>query len=80
MMNVFGVLAASFAVQALLRLRAEESGGQAEAVLATAVGRPRWLASHLVFAVAARRCCWCWPGRGGPVYGLPWARGGGWAR
>lgn len=51
MMNIFGVLAASFAVQILLRLRAEESGGQAEAVLATAVGRAKWLASHLTCAV-----------------------------
>ncbi|WP_214107786.1 ABC transporter permease [Acrocarpospora catenulata] len=50
MMNVFGVLAASFAVQALLRLRAEEAGGPGEAVLATAVGRSRWVAAHLACA------------------------------
>lgn len=51
MMNVFGVLAAGFAVQILLRLRAEESGGQAEALLSAAVGRFRWVASHLAIAV-----------------------------
>jgi ABC-2 type transport system permease protein len=52
MMNVFGVLAAGFVVQALLRLRGEEAGGTAEAVLATAVGRFRWTAAHLVCTVA----------------------------
>jgi ABC-2 type transport system permease protein len=51
MMNVFGVLAAGFVVQALLRLRTEEAGGAAEAVLATAVGRVRWVAAHLACAV-----------------------------
>jgi len=51
MMNIFGVLAAGFAVQALLRLRSEETGGQAEAVLATATGRVPWVASHLACAV-----------------------------
>ncbi|MEV0269218.1 anibiotic ABC transporter [Hamadaea sp. NPDC050747] len=51
MMAVFGVLAAGFAVQVLLRLRSEETAGTAEAVLATATGRIRWVASHLVIAV-----------------------------
>ncbi|MDI1461605.1 anibiotic ABC transporter [Catellatospora sp. KI3] len=51
MMNVYGVLAAGFVIQALLRLRAEESGGTAEALLATAVGRIRWVATHLIWAV-----------------------------
>ncbi|GIH95684.1 ABC transporter permease [Planobispora siamensis] len=50
MMNVFGVLAAGFVVQALLRLRSEEAGGHAEAVLATAVGRVRWVIAHLACA------------------------------
>ncbi|WP_336203747.1 ABC transporter permease [Nonomuraea sp. LPB2021202275-12-8] len=51
MMNVYGVLAAGFVVQALLRLRSEEAGGQVEAVLATAVGRIRWVTAHLACAV-----------------------------
>ncbi|GII42085.1 ABC transporter permease [Planotetraspora phitsanulokensis] len=51
MMNVFGALAACFAVQVLLRLRSEEAGGPAEAVLATAVGRARWVGAHLTCAV-----------------------------
>ncbi|GAA0966592.1 exporter of polyketide antibiotics [Acrocarpospora macrocephala] len=50
MMNVFGVLAAGFVVQALLRLHTEEAGGPAEAVLGTAVGRVRWALSHLACA------------------------------
>jgi ABC-2 type transport system permease protein len=51
MMAIFGVLAAGFAVQVLLRLRSEETSGMAEAVLATATGRIRWVASHLTIAV-----------------------------
>ncbi|MEV6966167.1 anibiotic ABC transporter [Hamadaea sp. NPDC051192] len=51
MMAIFGVLAAGFAVQVLLRLRNEETAGTAEAVLATATGRVQWVASHLTIAV-----------------------------
>jgi ABC-2 type transport system permease protein len=52
MMALIGVMVAGYAVQALLRLRAEEAGGPAEAVLATATGRLRWLGGHLIVAVA----------------------------
>lgn len=52
MMAIIGASVAGYLVQALLRLRAEESGGRAEAVLATATSRLRWLGSHLVVAVA----------------------------
>ena len=51
MMGFMGVGASVYAVQAALRLRAEESGQRAEPVLAAAVGRIRWAWSHLVFAV-----------------------------
>jgi ABC-2 type transport system permease protein len=51
-LGFFGIAAAAYGVQAALRLRAEESGLRAEPVLATAVGRVRWLASHLVIALA----------------------------
>lgn len=44
------VVVAAFAVQSLLRLRGEEVSGRAEAVLATAVPRWRWVASHLTIA------------------------------
>jgi ABC-2 type transport system permease protein len=52
MMAIVGALVAGYLVQALLRLRAEESGGRAETVLATATSRLRWLGSHLTVAVA----------------------------
>jgi putative exporter of polyketide antibiotics len=50
-MSLVGLIAAAYAVQATLRLRSEEASGRAEPVLATAVGRLRWAASHLVFSV-----------------------------
>jgi ABC-2 type transport system permease protein len=49
---IVGVLAAAFGVQAAMRLRAEETGLRAEPVLATAVTRTSWLASHLTVALA----------------------------
>jgi ABC-2 type transport system permease protein len=51
-MGTMGVLASVYAVQAALRLRAEEAGQRAEPVLAGAVGRTAWAASHLAFAIA----------------------------
>jgi ABC-2 type transport system permease protein len=50
-MSILGLVAAGYAIQATLRLRAEETSGRAEPVLATAVGRLQWAASHLVFSV-----------------------------
>ncbi|MDT3443995.1 ABC transporter permease [Pseudofrankia sp. BMG5.37] len=50
-MSLLGMIAAGYAIQAVLRLRAEEASGRAEPVLTTAVGRLRWATSHLVFAV-----------------------------
>jgi ABC-2 type transport system permease protein len=46
-----GLIASAYAVQATLRLRAEESSGRAEPVLATATSRWQWAASHLVFSL-----------------------------
>jgi ABC-2 type transport system permease protein len=40
----------AFAISSVLRLRGEELGGRAEALLATAVSRARWGASHLLIA------------------------------
>jgi ABC-2 type transport system permease protein len=51
-MAVMALLASAYAVQAVLRLRAEETGGLTEPILATRVGRIGWAASHLVYAVA----------------------------
>jgi len=50
-MTLFGLVAAGYAVQAALKLRAEEAAGRAEPVLATAVGRGGWAGGHLAFAV-----------------------------
>ncbi|WP_439382328.1 ABC transporter permease [Amycolatopsis lexingtonensis] len=50
-MTLFGLAAAGYAVQATLKLRAEEVAGRAEPVLATAVGRLGWASAHGLFAV-----------------------------
>lgn len=49
-MGLLGVAVAAFAVQALLRMRGEETSGRLEPVLATAVPRRAWLASHVTVA------------------------------
>ncbi|MDT5036781.1 MAG: polyether ionophore transport system permease protein [Micromonosporaceae bacterium] len=49
-LSLAGLAVAGYAVQATLRLRAEEAAQRAEPVLAARVGRIRWAASHLVFA------------------------------
>jgi len=46
-----GMAAAIYVVQVLLRMRAEEAGGQLEPVLATSVSRSRWVASHALTAL-----------------------------
>ncbi len=50
-LNLLGLIAAGYAIQAALRLRSEETTGRAEPLLATAVGRVRWAGSHLFFSV-----------------------------
>ncbi len=49
-MGILGLIAAAYAIQATLRLRAEETSLRAEPVLATAVGRLQWAGSHLAFS------------------------------
>jgi polyether ionophore transport system permease protein len=49
--GLLGMIAGAYAIQAMLRARAEEAAGHAEPVLATATGRLRWLASHLLFSL-----------------------------
>ena len=51
LMLLAGLGAAGYATSAVLRLRAEETGGLAEPLLAAAVGRIRWGLSHVVVAV-----------------------------
>jgi len=50
-LGIVGVIASVFGVQAAMRLRAEETALRAEPLLATAVGRIRWAASHLTMAL-----------------------------
>jgi ABC-2 type transport system permease protein len=52
LMLLAGLVAAAYAISVVLRLRAEETGGQAEPVLATATGRIRWALSYITMAVA----------------------------
>ena len=49
-MSMLALLAAGFAISSTLRLRSEESAGRAEPILAAAITRRRWAASHLVVA------------------------------
>lgn len=50
--SFLGIAAAAQAISATLRLHGEESASRAETLLAGSVGRYRWAASHLVFAMA----------------------------
>ena len=52
LMLLAGLVAAAYAISVVLRLRTEETGGQAEPVLATATGRIRWALSYITMAVA----------------------------
>ncbi|WP_067667697.1 ABC transporter permease [Nocardia miyunensis] len=49
--TLLGLAAAAYAISSTLRLNTEESADRAEIVLTGAVGRMRWVASHLVFAL-----------------------------
>ena len=51
MFGIMGAISAGYALQALLQLHAEESGGRLEPILATAVSRPRWMLSHIIVGV-----------------------------
>jgi ABC-2 type transport system permease protein len=46
-----GVAVAIYAVQVLLRMREEEARGRLEAVLSSAVSRPRWVMSYVMSTV-----------------------------
>jgi ABC-2 type transport system permease protein len=69
--SMVGAITSAFAVQAVLRLRNEESRGHAEAVLATGVPRRTWLLSHV--AVAVLGSVWLLT-LAGVVAGLAYAR------
>jgi ABC-2 type transport system permease protein len=50
--SLVGLVAAAYAVSAVLRLRSDEADGRGEPVLAAAVGRLRWGGSYLLAATA----------------------------
>lgn len=50
--GMLGMVASAFAISLTLRLHHEETSQRAETLLAGSVSRTRWLASHLVFAIA----------------------------
>jgi len=49
--SMLGMVASAFVISLSLRLHQEEASQRAETLLAGAVGRTRWLASHLVIAI-----------------------------
>ncbi|SCL22830.1 ABC-2 type transport system permease protein [Micromonospora pallida] len=51
MLGIFALTIGAYVVQSVLRTRTEETDGTLEALLATPVGRPRWLAGHLATTV-----------------------------
>jgi ABC-2 type transport system permease protein len=68
---MMGMVAAAFAVSLTLRLQQEESAQRAETTLAGAVSRTRWLASHLITALAGSAFAMLACGvAGGLVYGM----------
>ncbi|WP_156622558.1 ABC transporter permease [Mycobacterium sp. 852014-50255_SCH5639931] len=68
--TMMGMAAAAFAVSLTLRLHQEEAGQRAETMLAGAVSRARWLASHLLAALVGSSVAMLVSGlAGGLVYG-----------
>jgi ABC-2 type transport system permease protein len=68
---VLALIAGGFAISSTLRLRSEETGGRAEPVLATALGRTRWVASYLAVAVVGSVALMAAAGLGmGLTYGV----------
>ena len=69
--TMLGMVAAAFAVSLVLRLQQEETAARAETLLAGSLGRDRWLASHLVIALAGSAAAILLAGVvAGTVYGI----------
>ncbi|KOV85063.1 ABC transporter permease [Nocardia sp. NRRL S-836] len=69
--QLLGLITSIYLVQAVLRLRSEETSLRAEPVLATPVTRWGWIASHVVFAVVGGAVVLACAGLGlGLVHGL----------
>jgi ABC-2 type transport system permease protein len=50
-LNIMGIVATIYGIQAMLTARSEEIDGRVELVLSTPLTRWRWLASHMLFAL-----------------------------
>lgn len=69
--QLLGLISSIYLVQAVLRLRSEETSFRAEPILATPVSRWGWVASHAVFALVGGALVLASAGLGlGLVYGL----------
>lgn len=69
--QLLGLISSIYLVQAVLRLRSEETSLRAEPILATPVSRWAWVASHAVFALVGGAFVLASAGLGlGLVYGL----------
>ncbi|MDO8106386.1 ABC transporter permease [Isoptericola sp. b441] len=69
-MAIIGIAAAGYTVQVLLRMRAEETTGRLEPVLATAVDRYAWMTRHVTIAFGGTAVILALSGlAGGVVYG-----------
>lgn len=51
-MGLWGLVVSAYAIQAVLRMRVEETSRRVEPLLATPLGRLRWAGGHLVVALA----------------------------
>jgi ABC-2 type transport system permease protein len=68
---MLALIAGGFAISSTLRLRGEEAGGRAEPVLATGLGRTRWVASYLAVALGGSVALMAAAGLGmGLTYGV----------
>ncbi len=79
MMAFIGIAAAGYTIQALLRMRAEETTGRLEPVLASAVSRQRWMGCQVAIALSGTAGMLALAGlAGGVAYGAMtgrWADG-----
>ena len=71
-----GLVAAGYAISAVLRLRSEETGGHAEPVLATGAGRIAWSTAHLAIAAGGTAAIMTLTGLGMGI-GYAYRAGGG---
>jgi ABC-2 type transport system permease protein len=68
---LLALIAGGFAISSTLRLRSEEAGGRAEPLLATGLGRARWVTSYLAVALGGSAVLMAAAGFGmGLTYGV----------